>query len=372
VVTALKLLIDRRNPMTSGTLRAIDLIVPPGAVFNPYPPQACQFYQDIVMAIVHAIFRALNPVLGDEGVSSGLGPFSIVVDSMSGAEEYPEVLGSLAIAGGPWGATRTGDADSGQQPIYTNLSMTGGVEGVETMFPAGVVLRGEYVPDTCGPGKNRGGAANVYELLARTDVRLQPLADKPSGGGGVQGGGSGTLGTFRRLETTDPDRADCLFHPDLDGPIGRLTTSGGGGWGDPFTRDPELVKRDVRDGYVSIDAATRDYGVVVVGDPARYPERLEIDWAATDELRRNADNGATQRQAPADDEPDPSELGPMIPELEPVEGSCASCGAAELRKYPLLAADGWFEVVKCRSCLRTASRTPWYRLGWVRLAEDEL
>jgi N-methylhydantoinase B len=51
--------------------------------------------------------------------------------------------------------------------------------------------------------------------------------------------------------------------------------------GQSFQRDPEAVKRDVRDGYVSTEASARDYGVVISGDPDRDPERLRVDRDAT-------------------------------------------------------------------------------------------
>jgi N-methylhydantoinase B len=59
----------------------------------------------------------------------------------------------------------------------------------------------------------------------------------------------------------------------------------GGGWGNPLERDPEAVRRDVRDGYVTIDGAARDYGVVVSGDPELDPEGLVLDERATAALR---------------------------------------------------------------------------------------
>jgi N-methylhydantoinase B len=65
----------------------------------------------------------------------------------------------------------------------------------------------------------------------------------------------------------------------------RYVTNAGGGWGDPFERDPELVKRDVRDGYVTVEGAERDYGVVVRGDPEEDPEGLVLDLEATKRLR---------------------------------------------------------------------------------------
>jgi N-methylhydantoinase B len=65
----------------------------------------------------------------------------------------------------------------------------------------------------------------------------------------------------------------------------RYITNGGGGWGNSLERDPERVKRDVRDEYVSIEGARTLYGVVIKGDPAHDPEGLEIDLEATRQLR---------------------------------------------------------------------------------------
>lgn len=57
---------------------------------------------------------------------------------------------------------------------------------------------------------------------------------------------------------------------------------------------------------------------------------------------------------------------------EPVEGSCAECGAEELMRYPVLSEGGWYIAVKCQVCLCSKSREPWHRLGHVRLLTDEL
>ena len=68
------------------------------------------------------------------------------------------------------------------------------------------------------------------------------------------------------------------------GTVTRILNSGGGGWGDPLERDPQRVRDDVRDEYVSFAGAARDYGVVVVGDLAR-PEDLAVDEEQTAKLR---------------------------------------------------------------------------------------
>ena len=70
-------------------------------------------------------------------------------------------------------------------------------------------------------------------------------------------------------------------YPLRTGDAFRLDTPGGGGYGDPFERDPERVFADVREGYITGRAAERDYGVVMV----ETERGLAIDFAATVLLR---------------------------------------------------------------------------------------
>ena len=76
-----------------------------------------------------------------------------------------------------------------------------------------------------------------------------------------------------------PLPAKVTAYPLRAGDMITMLTSAGGGFGDPYDRDPELVAVDVRDGRVSPEAARRDYGVAV------DPETGEVDPAATAALR---------------------------------------------------------------------------------------
>jgi hypothetical protein len=69
---------------------------------------------------------------------------------------------------------------------------------------------------------------------------------------------------------------------------------------------------------------------------------------------------------------DDTGLEELAPIKALVEGTCPECGAEALRRYPVLAAEGWFEVVKCQRCLHSVSRERWHRLGFVHLPEDAL
>lgn len=59
-------------------------------------------------------------------------------------------------------------------------------------------------------------------------------------------------------------------------------------------------------------------------------------------------------------------------EREPVDGSCPSCGAAQLSAYPVLSEGGWYRVVKCQRCLASLAREPWALLGPVSLTSEGL
>lgn len=62
----------------------------------------------------------------------------------------------------------------------------------------------------------------------------------------------------------------------------------------------------------------------------------------------------------------------LVVEREPRDGTCPECGAAELYAYPVISAGGWFDVVKCATCLCSVERVPGPRLGPVRLLSDML
>ena len=228
---------------------------------------------------------------------------------------------------GPFGATRHGDGET-QMFSYQANGVATAVEAIEADVPV-VMLRHEPLPDSAGPGRHRGGAAMVRDTLwtAPTEHHLMSLRAKRAAGFGVQGGHDGRPGGVWVFDPPDagwrahrapsprptarPRRwpgssiprprssiptATYVYpfppagHTTPPGAILRYVNAGGGGWGDPLQRDPEAVKRDVRDGYVSLEGAARDYGVVIAGDPDEDPEGLTLDLAATERLR--ADRGA--------------------------------------------------------------------------------
>ncbi len=158
----------------------------------------------------------------------------------------------------------------------------------ERWFPI-LYTRYEAVPDWCGHGKFRGGFPLVREIDVLSDGTMTIHGDReiytPYGiAGGTNGGG----GKLIVNPGTDKEQNVGMYGTGIELKKGDhlwFSQSGGGGIGDPRERDPELVVRDVMDGWLSVGAAKKFYGVVIkVGDEEAL--EYEVDEKATEELRK--------------------------------------------------------------------------------------
>lgn len=405
VSVALKALLDPTSPYTSAFMRNIDLVVPSGSLVASEPPAASMMYMEPILCAMSAVLNALNPVVGDRGHATGSRCTQVhqVISPVDAATPWMTVLYPI----GAWGANAAGDADSGQLSLVLNF-LGPDVETLEAEIPV-VHVRKEYVTDSGGAGRFRGGAGTVEDTFWPTSVThfmTVPRTKTPNGQGAAGGHAGGAVGVWYwsdvqidRDNLRDPrtpsvgrstpvsgvlDPSTLEMHADgeyfhwaarapwVTDPhsLWRTLSDGGGGWGDPHERDPESVLRDVRDGYVSLDGAARDYGVVVSGDPERDPEGIRVDTEATTALRGAR---AVKAEGTASREASHGVVAAALAvDRTPVDGDCDACGEASLAEYPVLSEIGWLRVVKCQNCLHSASRTAWRRLGSIQLAEDAL
>ena len=322
VGVVLKFLLDPNGGFTSGCYRNVDIVIPDGAVFSALPPEGVVFaYGESTNALLAAMFGALSVPLGVRSVGGDTGAPNLHSAIGFGADGPWVSIGVGGGERGPWGGTALSDGDSYAIFMAAN-SIDTSLEIAEAEQPL-AIMRREYLPDTAGPGAHRGGAAVLKDTLWRAPAshNLFTLRFKRATGIGVHGGQDGALGGvwLWREPTLDggqwpieswgqaigvSGRMDPISHaPRDDGEwqyfgrekvwsteanaTFRYLSNGGGGWGDPMARDPNAVLRDVRNGYVTIAGARRDYGVAVQGDPDRDPEGLILDQEATRRLRLN-------------------------------------------------------------------------------------
>jgi N-methylhydantoinase B len=155
------------------------------------------------------------------------------------------------------------------------------VEVLESEAPV-LVRKFGLLPDSEGAGQYRGGFGLEYELEVRHPSAVVVMRGKDRHrftSWGAVGGQAGAVNSNASL-APNGERRDIgkrtVYRPELHEVI-RLTSGGGGGYGDPFTRDPHAVARDVSAGLVSHERAANVYGVVLHGDA--------VDQAGTARLR---------------------------------------------------------------------------------------
>jgi N-methylhydantoinase B len=153
------------------------------------------------------------------------------------------------------------------------------VEAQEASQPI-VVERFELIPDSAGAGKFRGGCGLRRDLRFLADEgKLTNLSERQRFAPyGLFGGKGGALA--KTVINPGPD--EQLVHGKQSrefayGDVISFQQSGAGGYGDPLTRDPARVLEDVREDYISVEAARREYGVVIAGTPPA----LTVDVEAT-------------------------------------------------------------------------------------------
>ena len=252
-----------------------------GSVLNPRFPAPVNTYNPTVHALVEALYGALTDIVPDMARADGCGSRSIILGGRSTYTGKGYV--QYEILGGGGGARARKDGQSGTSVNQSNAKIAP-IEIIESEFPTRV-LSFELIPDSGGAGKFRGGLGIRREYLNLEDARFSIRSTKhiiaPEG---AAGGGKGRTGDIvinkgREGEKRLPTRyAD---YPLKGEDIFSLDTPGGGGLGDPFARDTALVLRDLREGYVTMDGARRDYGVAA----RRQNDDYTIDENETAQLR---------------------------------------------------------------------------------------
>ena len=157
-------------------------------------------------------------------------------------------------------------------------------EFTETRFPL-LVEKLALRTNSGGAGMRRGGQGYEKHYRALVDCRTIVTADRVRlGCYGLNGGKAGQpFCVTVDAEGAARDLGGLVDgEPVLRGQVVRVVTTGGGGWGDPLAREPELVLKDVIEGRVSVASASDDYGVVLVKDDA---DGYAVDGAATAQQR---------------------------------------------------------------------------------------
>ncbi len=275
-------LVDRFLPINQGLARVVEATFREGSVVDPRFPAAVNTYMPTALTVAEAVLRALAPFVPDKRIAGGSGSAALVLGGHDAERNRPYV--HYEILSGGTGA-RSGKDGVSATAFHLSNCKTAPIEIIESEFPTRVE-RFEMIPDSGGAGRWRGGLGFARDYLILADeVRFSMRTDKhdisPFGSDRGMKGGKGSC-------LVNPGQADERRLPSRfgdyrlgQGTLLRLERPGGGGLGDPLERPMENVLEDVRQGYVSMERAKADYGVVIRllnGEPA-------LDRAATQILR---------------------------------------------------------------------------------------
>jgi len=249
-------------PNNEGVFRCIEVIAPEASVLNPVLPAACAARALTGYRVLDTMLGALAQVVPDRVPAAGEGGNTVV--SIGGYREDRRPFVIVDMICGAWGGRPSKDGIDAITNPSQNMSNTP-VEVLEAQHPIRI---DEYalVPDSCGAGRYRGGLGlrRRYTLLA-PEAHLQLRSDRmkflPYG----LAGGKPPAPTRNVLDRDGVAQGmpGKFAHPLRAGDVLVHEQAGGGGHGDPFARDPELVAADVRNEKITIAYARREHGVAV-------------------------------------------------------------------------------------------------------------
>jgi len=274
-------------PINEGSFRPLKVILPPGRIVSATKPAPVRTWMTVPMTVADTIFKALARACSDNVLAGHhadlAAPRVFGLDPKTGRSfHFPPML-----SGGGWGALSDADGQSATFCINDGDTHNTPVEAGEGRAPIFVSYR-KLRQDSGGPGRFRGGLGVAQEVRLLSPSSVQSAMERTiCGPWGLHGGKDAMANRFSVVRQDGSIQkfptGKTIGHVGLNVGEGFLVeVGGGGGFWSPLERDPERVLNDVRSGYVSLEAARRDYGVII----HQQGRRFELDVEATNTLRQ--------------------------------------------------------------------------------------
>ena len=288
-------IMDASLPTNSGFMRVLKVSAAPGTVVFPTTPAPVAARGLTAMRCTEAIWGALAMMLPAKVFACGAqGDFGVTI---AGYDQQATPFVLLEFLFGTWGGRPNKDTNDGLSSLAVNYSNSP-IEVVEGEQPVRIERYG-FRADSGGAGKHRGGVGMVrsYRLTGVPDAVLQVRSDRQKFQPyGLQGGGKGAFAA-NYLTGSSGERVQLpgkFMRTFQRGELYEAILAGGGGWGDPLEREPQLVCEDVVDGKVTANAAASEYGVVLdaqckkVDEPATVLARKHLRAARARQTARES------------------------------------------------------------------------------------
>ncbi|HEY4044763.1 MAG TPA: hydantoinase B/oxoprolinase family protein [Rhodopila sp.] len=277
-------------PLNSGFYRPIEVIAPEDTVVNARWPIAVTGFLMPFEKIMNSIYEIWSKIMPDRAIACAFNLEYLLTGGRDLRSDAKPIFMFYDWLPGGWGGRNGRDGCNVTTACFGTGLQSQPVEGQERVSP---ILTNEFqvLTDSAGPGKWRGGAGvrKTTTLKEADRTVISYICDRERAiVWGINGGlPSMPHGLSLRRAGSDQDQWLGSVFSDLplaSGDVFSRPTAGGGGYGDPLERDPDRVRDDVADDYVSIARARKDYGVVlrvIDADLAEY----SVDHAATERER---------------------------------------------------------------------------------------
>jgi N-methylhydantoinase B len=286
--------LDSDIPHNSGSFRRLDILLRENCVTGiPRFPHSCSVattnMTDTIINTVQAAFAQLGDGFGFSQGNMCNGAGTGVCSGKDWRRGGAPYVNQMFMSAGGMPASARNDGMHGMvNPVSAGLVYRDSIEVNEQRFPFQVESV-RALEDSCGAGRRRGGPASEVIMGPRNEPMLvinisNGLENVPQG---VLGGLPSQPGVQMKIAADGSEEfystdAYCHLSP---GDRLRAVDNGGGGYGDPLTREAERVLSDVEERFVSRAQAEAVYGVIITGSPAR--DDLAIDISATTKLRES-------------------------------------------------------------------------------------
>jgi N-methylhydantoinase B len=280
VFMAIKSAFDPDIPINEGAIRPVKMTAPEGSVVNCRFPAAVAARMQVGHFMTEMVFKALSMATPDN-IIAGSGGTPAQTNIFYGRRHDERPWHTMIIRGGGMGASSR--ADGHHCAIFPANGANTPVEIFESDTPLIVESRA-LVEDSGGPGRMRGGIGRRMTIRVPDDelAPLSPTSIAVQAGRyryppeGIFGGCPSKKAQFMKNGRPADPSGLTFCEP---GDVIEFYSAGGGGYGNPLEREPEAVAEDVKKGYISIQAAQKEYGTVI------DPESFKPDLPATAKLR---------------------------------------------------------------------------------------
>lgn len=251
-------------PANAGVLKPITFIIPNTTLLGVSAPKPVGGYTETILRVIDTVFGVFAQIAPERANGSPYATINAL--SLAGHRDDGSRFVMFSFFGGGLGGNPESDGlNHGNNPISTATIPP--AEILEAAYPV-MFTQWALRPDSGGAGRHRGGCGAIYEIeaLAQSGADVFLLGERgkfpPFG---VAGGGAAAMNRFV-YDSAEGPKSPPMVTKVTDIHIGkgqrvRLESPGGGGYGAPLDRDPEAVRRDVANGYVSPAEAERIYGL---------------------------------------------------------------------------------------------------------------